>query len=254
MKLLVTGGRAMSAARCAKVLIEQGHEVVVVDDLTSTGNADAVPGEAEFIEGDMVDPASTLLPGGSFDGGCISPPSRWWGSRWRYRSTGTATWSRRSTCWEVMRTAGTRGWCSPRRQRLTASPKNSRSPRTPPLADQSLRRHQTGDRPCHHLVCEGSRPGRDQPALFRTSPAPTPVWGAAWSRPTSSPWCCRWRPGQRAEITVYGDDWPTPDGTCIRDYIHVRDLADAHVLALQHAQLSTHRIYNLGNRNRVQCP
>jgi UDP-glucose 4-epimerase len=46
---------------------------------------------------------------------------------------------------------------------------------------------------------------------------------------------------------VYGDDWPTPDGTCIRDYIHVRDLADAHVLALQHAQPSAHRIYNLGN-------
>jgi UDP-glucose 4-epimerase len=53
--------------------------------------------------------------------------------------------------------------------------------------------------------------------------------------------------GRRPEIMVYGDDWPTADGTCIRDYIHVRDLADAHVLALQHAQPSSHRIYNLGN-------
>jgi UDP-glucose 4-epimerase len=53
--------------------------------------------------------------------------------------------------------------------------------------------------------------------------------------------------GRRSEILVYGDDWPTPDGTCIRDYIHVRDLADAHVLALQQAQPSAHRIYNLGN-------
>ena len=46
---------------------------------------------------------------------------------------------------------------------------------------------------------------------------------------------------------VYGTDWPTPDGTCIRDYIHVRDLADAHLLALQHAQPGVHDIYNLGN-------
>ncbi len=53
--------------------------------------------------------------------------------------------------------------------------------------------------------------------------------------------------GQRAEILVYGNDWPTPDGTAIRDYIHVRDLADAHVLALQRAQPGAHRIFNLGN-------
>ena len=53
--------------------------------------------------------------------------------------------------------------------------------------------------------------------------------------------------GQRAEITVYGNDWPTADGTCIRDYIHVRDLADAHLLALQHARPGVHSIYNLGS-------
>src|ERR671912_970131 len=38
--------------------------------------------------------------------------------------------------------------------------------------------------------------------------------------------------GQRASLTIYGDDYPTPDGTCVRDYIHVQDLARAHVLAL----------------------
>ena len=42
--------------------------------------------------------------------------------------------------------------------------------------------------------------------------------------------------GQRPEILVFGTDWPTPDGTCIRDYIHVRDLADAHLLALRNSQ------------------
>ena len=53
--------------------------------------------------------------------------------------------------------------------------------------------------------------------------------------------------GQRTEIAVYGNDWPTADGTCIRDYIHVRDLADAHLLALRHARPGVHSIYNLGS-------
>jgi UDP-glucose 4-epimerase len=46
---------------------------------------------------------------------------------------------------------------------------------------------------------------------------------------------------------VYGQDYPTPDGTCIRDYVHVEDLADAHLLALTAPEPGEHRIYNLGN-------
>ncbi|UCG26070.1 MAG: UDP-glucose 4-epimerase GalE, partial [Chloroflexota bacterium] len=52
--------------------------------------------------------------------------------------------------------------------------------------------------------------------------------------------------GQREEITIYGDDYNTPDGTCIRDYIHVLDLASAHLLALR-ALKDGSRTYNLGN-------
>lgn len=54
--------------------------------------------------------------------------------------------------------------------------------------------------------------------------------------------------GQRPAIAIYGTDYPTPDGTCIRDYVHVCDLADAHVLALKHLLAGgTSRIYNLGS-------
>ena len=57
--------------------------------------------------------------------------------------------------------------------------------------------------------------------------------------------------GRREKIKIFGDDYPTPDGTCIRDYIHVSDLADAHLLALQaleKPEAAEHRlIYNLGN-------
>ena len=54
--------------------------------------------------------------------------------------------------------------------------------------------------------------------------------------------------GRRDHITVFGDDYPTPDGTCLRDYIHVVDLADAHVLALEYLRKgSASDIFNLGN-------
>ncbi|MBD8500997.1 UDP-glucose 4-epimerase GalE [Paenibacillus arenosi] len=55
---------------------------------------------------------------------------------------------------------------------------------------------------------------------------------------------------QREHISVYGDDYDTADGTCIRDYIHVSDLADAHVKALQHLQDGgASNVFNLGNGN-----
>jgi UDP-glucose 4-epimerase len=53
--------------------------------------------------------------------------------------------------------------------------------------------------------------------------------------------------GRRDQLMLYGDDYPTPDGTCVRDYIHVADLASAHLLALDAIKPSRHEIYNLGN-------
>jgi UDP-glucose 4-epimerase len=53
--------------------------------------------------------------------------------------------------------------------------------------------------------------------------------------------------GRRESIGIYGDDYPTPDGTCIRDYIHVSDLADAHLLALDALERQDRLIFNLGN-------
>ena len=52
--------------------------------------------------------------------------------------------------------------------------------------------------------------------------------------------------GRREGVTVFGTDYPTPDGTCIRDYIHVEDLCDAHVLAMEALRPGDCRFYNLG--------
>jgi UDP-glucose 4-epimerase len=48
-------------------------------------------------------------------------------------------------------------------------------------------------------------------------------------------------------VQIFGGDYATPDGTCVRDYIHVTDLADAHLRALQACRPGQHRVYNLGN-------
>jgi UDP-glucose 4-epimerase len=53
--------------------------------------------------------------------------------------------------------------------------------------------------------------------------------------------------GDRDQAQIYGDDYPTPDGTALRDYIHVVDLAEAHKSALAKATPGEHLIYNLGN-------
>jgi UDP-glucose 4-epimerase len=53
--------------------------------------------------------------------------------------------------------------------------------------------------------------------------------------------------GRRPNVQVFGTDYPTPDGTAVRDYIHVDDLARAHLLALDAVGEPGHRVYNLGN-------
>ena len=53
----------------------------------------------------------------------------------------------------------------------------------------------------------------------------------------------------QAEIEVFGDSWPTSDGSCIRDYLHIQDLAQAHLLVIKQLQRGVHKIYNLGSTN-----
>jgi len=60
------------------------------------------------------------------------------------------------------------------------------------------------------------------------------------------PICLEVALGQRPALSVFGDDWPTPDGTCIRDYVHVEDLVDAHVAVAGRVQSGTELVYNVG--------
>jgi len=248
MKLLVTGGAGYVGSVCAKVLLEQGHQVVIVDDL-STGNADAVPAGAEFVRDDMVESARRLLPGGSFDGvlhfaakslvgeSVESPELYWYGNVVKTLDL-----------LEVMRSAGTP------RLVFSSTAATYGEPESVPIAEEAPTRptnpygatklaidhaitsyakaHGLAATSLRYFNVAGAYAGLGERHAVETHLIPLVLQVAA---------------GRRAEILVFGTDWPTPDGTAIRDYIHVRDLADAHLLALANSQPGEHRIYNLGN-------
>ena len=86
--------------------------------------------------------------------------------------------------------------------------------------------------------------------LYDTSMLPAPYRVVAKlinRRVISSHWFCRSPSGQRHKIAIFGTDYPTPDGTNIRDYIHIRDLVSAHLLALEGLNTKIRLVYNLGN-------
>lgn len=260
MKLLVTGGAGYVGSVCAAVLVEQGHQVVIVDDL-STGNADAVPDGAQFVDDDMISAARTLLGDGSFDGvlhfaakslvgeSVLAPEKYWYGNVVKtldllevIRATGTPRLVFSST-------AATYGEPEsvPIDEDAPTRPTNAYGA-TKLAIDHSITSyaaaHGLAATSLRYFNVAGAYAGFGERHATETHLIPLVLQVAAGARP---------------EILVYGNDWPTPDGTAIRDYIHVRDLADAHVLALQRAQPGSHRIVNLGNgtgfsvREVIEC-
>ena len=116
-------------------------------------------------------------------------------------------------------------------------------------ADQQLRRDEAGRRARAAALRARVRHPLGRAALLQRRRAPIPTARSARitrRRFTSSRARSRRRPAGRG-LQVFGDDYPTPDGTCLRDYVHVTDLADAHVRALEAiAETGTSAAYNLG--------
>jgi UDP-glucose 4-epimerase len=248
MKLLVTGGAGYVGSVCAQVLLEQGHEVVIVDDL-STGNADAVPAGAEFVQGDVAAAAGRLLADGAFDGvlhfaakslvgESVSAPELYW-----YGNV-----VKTLDLLEAMRTTGTP------RLVFSSTAATYGEPETVPIVEDAPTRPTNAYGATKLAIDHAITSYAVAHGLAATSLRYFNVAGAyaglGENRAVEThliPLVLQVAVGQRDEILVFGADWPTPDGTAIRDYIHIRDLAEAHVLALESAQPGSHRIYNLGN-------
>ncbi len=246
MRLLVTGGAGYVGSVCSARLLEAGHDVVVLDDL-STGHADAVPAGCRFVEG-TVDDAGALLAEGfdgvlhfaarSLVGESMVAPQRYW--------LGNVVASVRLL--ESMREHGTPRLVFSSTAATYGEPASvpitedaATLPTNPYGATKLAIDHAIGSYAAAHGIAAVSL------RYFNVAGA----YGRYGERHTTEthliPLVLQVALGRREKIMVFGEDWPTPDGTCIRDYIHVADLADAHELALTHAAPGEHRIYNLGN-------
>ncbi|MFI1161619.1 UDP-glucose 4-epimerase GalE [Streptomyces sioyaensis] len=264
-KYLVTGGAGYVGSVVAAHLLQAGHEVTVLDDL-STGHRDGIPAGARFLEGRIQDAVQWLDP--SYDavlhfaafsqvGESVADPEKYW----RNNVGGTMD------LLAAMRDAGVRTlvfsstaatYGEPASTPITESAETA--PTSPYGASKLAVDHMiSGEAAAHGLAAVSLR-------YFNVAGA----YGSCGERhdPESHliPLVLQVAQGKREAISVYGEDYPTPDGTCVRDYIHVADLAEAHLLALDAASPSPattpaggasrrrvnpgeHLICNLGNGN-----
>ncbi|KOU00552.1 UDP-glucose 4-epimerase [Streptomyces sp. NRRL F-5755] len=243
---MVTGGAGYVGSVVAAHLVEAGHAVTVLDDL-STGHREGVPAGTEFIEGRVQDAARHL--DASYDavlhfaafsqvGESVTDPEKYW----RNNVGGTMD------LLAAMRGAGVRTlvfsstaatYGEPERTPITESAPTA--PTSPYGASKLAVDHMiAGECAAHGLAAVSLR-------YFNVAGA----YGDCGERhdPESHliPLVLQVALGKREAISVYGDDYPTPDGTCVRDYIHVADLAEAHLLALDAAAPGEHLVCNLGN-------
>ncbi|RGD61095.1 UDP-glucose 4-epimerase GalE [Kitasatospora xanthocidica] len=245
-KYLVTGGAGYVGSVVAAHLLEAGHRVTVLDDL-STGFREGVPAGAEFVEG-QIQEADKVLDG-SFDGvlhfaassqvgESVADPEKYW----RNNVAGSLELI------SAMRAAGVRKLVFSSTAATYGEPEAvpiAETARTAPTNTYGATKLAVD----HLITSEAVAHGLAAVSLryFNVAGA----YGSYGERhdPESHliPLVFQAALGQRPHIAVYGDDYPTPDGTCVRDYIHVADLAEAHLLALDAAKPGEHLICNLGN-------
>jgi UDP-glucose 4-epimerase len=261
LKLLVTGGAGYIGGVVTHALVEAGHQVVVLDDL-STGFAETVPAGVEFHQLSVHEVGRVLTPGSGFDGvlhfaakievaESVARPDLYWHvnvggtmavlnavraagvPRLLFSSTGSMY-----DPTSVVPLPG--GGFSKLDEDAVIRPKNPYAS-TKLAVDLML----AGE-------CEAFGLGAASLRYFNASGAVVSrAGGRLGERHTPEshliPIVLQVAGGKRDELMLYGDDYPTPDGTCVRDYIHVADLATAHLLALEAVTPGKHEVFNLGN-------
>jgi UDP-glucose 4-epimerase len=251
MKLLVTGGAGYIGSIVSRLLLDGGHEVVVLDNL-ERGHREAVAPDARLVVADLVDAdaVSAALSDG-FDGvlhfaalalvgESVSHPERY------YRTNVGGSLN----LLEAMKAAGIprlvfSSTCAVYGQPdevpigESAPPRPANAYGASKLAvDQMI-----GD------FCLAHGIGAVSLRYFNVAGASGTLGEDHEPETHLIPNILRTALGRRESVDIYGTDYPTPDGTAIRDYIHIEDLAAAHVLALEGARGGEHRIFNLGNGN-----
>ena len=255
MRVLVTGGAGYIGSVVAARLVAAGHEVTVLDDL-STGFADAVPPGATFVKGTLRDGAAEVLSDGidavlhfaakSLVGESVRDPAKYWSNN----LGGTIS------LLEAMREIGVRTIVFSSTAAVYGEPERTPILETDPTrptnpygaskvaVDTTLsefcRLYGFGAVSLRYFNVAGAHQG------------PGDQHGGRWLGERHNPEthlipAVLAAAEQGRPVQIFGDDYPTPDGTCVRDYSHVTDLADAHLRALAATRPGEHRVYNLGN-------
>ena len=253
MKILVTGGAGYIGSHAVRALIEAGREVVVLDDL-STGFREAVHPDAKFYNIDIHDGEALnklfqaediagVIHFAAFSqvGESMKKPLKYYDNNLSGTLSLIKAMVRNNVKYIVFSsTAATYG--EPERVPILESD------RTQPtncygetkLAIEKMMKWTGGAHDLHYVALR----------YFNACGAhPSGEIGEAHDPETHLiPLILQVPLGKREAISVFGDDYPTKDGTCIRDYIHVCDLSDAHILALDYLMKGGESdVFNLGN-------
>jgi len=249
MRVLVTGGAGYIGSVVTERLLETGHSAVVLDDL-STGHREAVPPAAELVVADLRDrpglrralasrrfDAVVHLAASSLVGESMEDPGKYFENNVtggiHLLEESLATGARRFV---LSSTAATYGEPTevPIHEACATVPTN-------PYGESKLlferilawysRLRELRWISLRYFNAAGASAERGEDREHETHLIPL-VLSAAVSG---------------GEVGIFGDDYPTPDGTCVRDYIHVLDLADAHVLALEAMDRGVEGVFNLGS-------
>ncbi len=250
MRLLVTGGAGYVGSVTVEALVEAGHDVLVVDDLR-TGHRAAVHPAARFVHADVADehalrsalqshPCDALLhfAAASLVGDSMRDPHRYF----RDNVAATLALLRAVTAQGVERVVFSSTAA------LYGTPERTPIPETAVLAPESVY-GETKLQIERALLWLARTTGLASVALRYFNAAGASSERGEDHRPESHliPLVLDVAMGERDAIDVFGDDYPTPDGTAVRDYVHVLDLADAHVRALAALEAGAAKAYNLGN-------
>ncbi|MCC7075864.1 MAG: UDP-glucose 4-epimerase GalE [Acidimicrobiia bacterium] len=251
MRVMVTGGAGYIGSQTVRQLVAAGHEVTVLDDM-STGHRGALPPGVELVEARVHDAAAcaAALAGceavlhfaASIEAGeSVTEPDRFWLNN----VVGTLTLLR------AMVDAGVDKLVFSSTAAVYGDPPANPIPEESPLAPTN---------PYGQTKLAAEMAIRDHAHAYGLSAIFLRYFNAAGADPSGEhgpdhhhkthliTLCMEAALGRLPELRIFGTDYPTRDGTCIRDYIHVADLADAHLLAL--AALCDGKgfgVYNLGN-------
>ena len=245
-RVLVTGGAGYIGSHTALQLVEAGHQVVVLDNLSS-GHRRAVPRDAEFTKGDIADRelVGNLIGDHRIDAvihfaahavvpESVADPAKY------YRNNVVGSLNLIESCIEsgvgrLVFSSSAAVYGAPDQDPLTATQPIAETAETAPINPYGVSKLMT-EWMLRDLAAAANRFGYVSLRYFNVAGAHhNGKLGQATAEATHLvKVACQAACGVRDGLRVFGDDYPTADGTCIRDYIHVEDLAAAHLAALNY--------------------